>query len=111
MKTVLITGATSGIGAATARPLLDQGHNVAVTGRNKDKLRAFVDATGRPDRLLGIAADAADWAETRDTVERTLTRFGSLDAAVANAGFTSPITTPPATFSTTATPRFGRPWC
>jgi NADP-dependent 3-hydroxy acid dehydrogenase YdfG len=47
MKTVLITGATIGIGAATARLLLDNGHNVAVTGRNNDKLRAFVDATGR----------------------------------------------------------------
>lgn len=90
MKTVLITGATSGIGAATARLLLDDGHNVAVTGRNEDKLRALVDKAGRPDQLLGIAADAADWAATRDAVERTVTRFGRLDAAVANAGFTSP---------------------
>jgi NADP-dependent 3-hydroxy acid dehydrogenase YdfG len=90
MKTVLITGATSGIGAATVRLLLKQGHNVAVTGRNKNKLDAFIDATGQPDQLLGIAADAADWDATRDAVERTVTRFGRLDAAVANAGFTSP---------------------
>ncbi|MFC8898047.1 SDR family oxidoreductase [Streptomyces cinereoruber] len=88
-KTVLITGATSGIGAYTARLLLDRGHRVAVTGRNEAKLKAFLDEAGHSDRLLGITADAADWHATQAAVARTVERFGALDAAVANAGFTS----------------------
>ncbi|GAA2139296.1 SDR family oxidoreductase [Actinomadura napierensis] len=86
-KTVLITGATSGIGAHTARSLLDRGHRVAVTGRDETKLKAFLDETGHPDRLLGMIADAADWEAAESAVARTVEHFGALDAAVANAGF------------------------
>jgi NADP-dependent 3-hydroxy acid dehydrogenase YdfG len=88
-KTVLITGATSGIGARTARMLLDRGHRVAVTGRDETRLKAFLDATGHPGRLLGLIADAADWQATESAVARTVDHFGALDAAVANAGFAS----------------------
>ncbi|NBE96841.1 SDR family oxidoreductase [Nonomuraea sp. KC401] len=88
-KTVLITGATSGIGAHTARSLLDRGHRVAVTGRNEARLKTFLDEAGRPDRLLGLIADAADWEATRSAVERAVEHFGALHAAVANAGFSS----------------------
>ncbi|MDI3424099.1 SDR family NAD(P)-dependent oxidoreductase [Streptomyces sp. B-S-A12] len=88
-KTVLITGATSGIGALTARLLLEQGHRVAVTGRNPEKLQAFLEEAGRPKELLGIIADAADWDATLAAVAQTVEHFGALDAAVANAGFTS----------------------
>ncbi|GHF12235.1 oxidoreductase [Streptomyces spiralis] len=86
-KTVLITGATSGIGAYTARLLLDRGHHVAVTGRSETKLKTFLDETGHPDRLLGLVSDAADWEDTQSAVTRTVEYFGALDAAVANAGF------------------------
>ncbi|MGW4814909.1 SDR family oxidoreductase [Kitasatospora cineracea] len=86
-KTVLITGATSGIGAHTARLLLDRGHRVAVTGRDESRLKTFLDETGHPDRLLGLVADAADWQATESAVTRTVAHFGALDAAVANAGF------------------------
>ncbi|MFC8672666.1 SDR family oxidoreductase [Streptomyces griseorubiginosus] len=88
-KTVLITGGTSGIGAHTARLLLDRGHRVAVTGRDEGKLKAFLDEAGQPDRLLGLVADAADWQATEAAVTRTVEHFGALDAAVANAGFMS----------------------
>ncbi|MFD5537019.1 SDR family oxidoreductase [Streptomyces sp. NPDC127079] len=88
-KTVLITGGTSGIGAHTARLLLDRGHRVAVTGRNEGRLKAFLDEAGHPDRLLGLVADAADWQATETAVTRTVEHFGALDAAVANAGFMS----------------------
>jgi NADP-dependent 3-hydroxy acid dehydrogenase YdfG len=86
-KTVLITGATSGIGAHTARSLLDRGHRVAVTGRDEGRLKTFLDEAGHHDRLLGLVADAADWQATESVVTRTVERFGALDAAVANAGF------------------------
>ncbi|MER6539100.1 SDR family NAD(P)-dependent oxidoreductase [Streptomyces sp900105755] len=85
-KTVLITGGTSGIGAATARLLLGRGHRVAVTGRDPGRLKAFLDEAGPADRVLGLVADASDWASTNTAVADTLERFGSLDAAVANAG-------------------------
>ncbi|MBT2412983.1 SDR family oxidoreductase [Streptomyces sp. ISL-12] len=88
-KTVLITGATSGIGAHTARLLLDRGHRVAVTGRDENKLKTFLDEAGHPGRLLGLVADAADWEATASAVTRTVEHFGALDAAVANAGFMS----------------------
>ncbi|MHC3474241.1 SDR family oxidoreductase [Streptomyces sp. 7R007] len=88
-RTVLITGATSGIGAHTARLLVDRGHRVAVTGRDESRLKAFLDETGHPDRLLGLVADAADWQATESAVTRTVEHFGALDAAVANAGFMS----------------------
>ncbi|GAB3979725.1 SDR family oxidoreductase [Actinoallomurus acanthiterrae] len=86
-KTVLITGATSGIGAHTARLLLDRGHRVVVTGRNESKLKLFLEDAGHPDRLLGLVSDAADWEATESVVTRTVEHFGALDAAVANAGF------------------------
>lgn len=88
-KTVLITGGTSGIGAHTARLLLEQGHRVAITGRNEAKLRAFLDQADEPNRLLGITAHAAVWDDTRAAVEDTVRHFGALDGAVANAGFAS----------------------
>lgn len=88
-KTVLITGASSGIGASTARALLARGHHVAVTGRDKRRLDDFLAEVGDPANLIGIVADAADWEATRDAVEQTVAHFGGLDAAVANAGFTT----------------------
>ncbi|MFE1590730.1 SDR family oxidoreductase [Streptomyces sp. NPDC058737] len=88
-KTVLITGGTSGIGARTARLLVDRGHRVAVTGRDEGRLKAFLDEVGHSERLLGLVADAADWQATESAVTRTVARFGALDAAVANAGFMS----------------------
>ncbi|WP_444960295.1 SDR family oxidoreductase [Nocardiopsis sp. M1B1] len=85
-RTVLITGGTSGIGAATARLLLVRGHRVAVTGRDPGRLKAFLDEVGHADRVLGLVADASDWDATNTAVTSTVERFGSLDAAIANAG-------------------------
>ncbi|MFI6215312.1 SDR family oxidoreductase [Nocardia brasiliensis] len=85
-KTVLITGGTSGIGAATARLLLARGHRIAVTGRDPGRLEAFLGEVGCADRVLGLVADAADWNATNTVVTSTVERFGSLYAAIANAG-------------------------
>lgn len=85
-RTVLITGGTSGIGAATARFLLARGHRVAVTGRDPGRLEAFLGEAGHADRVLGLVADAADREATNTAVTDTVERFGSLDAAIANAG-------------------------
>lgn len=83
----LITGGGSGIGAATARQLLDRGHRVAVTGRNEERLDRFARELGEPEGLLTIAGDASDWDAVRSAVESTVKEFGRLDTVVANAGF------------------------
>jgi NADP-dependent 3-hydroxy acid dehydrogenase YdfG len=85
----LITGGGSGIGAATARQLLDQGHRVTITGRGQDRLRSFAQEVGEPAALLTIAGDAADYQVVRSAVESTVEQFGRLDTVVANAGYTT----------------------
>ena len=83
----LITGGGSGIGAATARAMLDLGHRVAVTGRGEARLRRFAEELGEPAGLLTLPGDAADHDAVRSAVETTLGEFGRLDNAVANAGY------------------------
>jgi NADP-dependent 3-hydroxy acid dehydrogenase YdfG len=83
----LITGGSSGIGAAAAQQLMDRGHRVAVTGRDPDRLERFAEKLGRPAGLLTFAGDASDYDAVRGAVESTVRAFGRLDAAVANAGF------------------------
>src|SRR5712691_10602854 len=85
----LITGGGSGIGAATARQLLDHGHRVTITGRGQDRLRTFAEEVGEPPGLLTLAGDAADDDAVRSAVESTVKEFGRLDTVVANAGYTS----------------------
>jgi NADP-dependent 3-hydroxy acid dehydrogenase YdfG len=87
---ILITGGSSGIGAAAARLLLDGGHQVAVTGRDQGRLERFAEGCGKPDGLLTFAADASDPEATRAAVDSTVKEFGRLDAVVANAGFAIP---------------------
>lgn len=85
MTVTLITGAASGIGAATARALLDAGHDVAVTGRDPGRLAGL----GQHDRLLTIAADAGQPDDVERAVAQTVARFGGLTHVVANAGFST----------------------
>jgi len=88
----LITGGSSGIGAATARALLDQGHRVAVTGRDADRLAAFAASAdaGAEERLLTISGDAADADDVAATVRQVVDTWGRLDTVIANAGFSLP---------------------
>lgn len=83
----LITGGTSGIGAAVARRLLEQKQRVCVTGRNADRMSRFVDSVGKPESLLAVTADAGDWDAVESAVASTVDRFGRLDNVVANAGY------------------------
>lgn len=86
----LITGGSTGIGAATARALLKQGHRVAVTGRDADRLGVFAASAAAGERLLTIAGDASDEHDVADAVHRVVDAWGRLDTVIANAGFSLP---------------------
>jgi NADP-dependent 3-hydroxy acid dehydrogenase YdfG len=83
----LVTGASSGIGEATARILAAHGASVAVAARRKDRLDALVAAIeGHGGRALALEADVTDQQQVIDAVERTVGELGRLDIVVNNAG-------------------------
>ena len=82
-KVFLITGASTGIGAATARQAADAGFKVVLAARSEDKLRALADETGG----LAVRCDVTEWDDQQALVARTLDEYGRLDVAFANAGF------------------------
>jgi NADP-dependent 3-hydroxy acid dehydrogenase YdfG len=84
-KVLLITGASSGIGKATAKKAASEGMRVILTARRKALLDELVDEIGG-DKALGIAADAGNYDELAEVVEQGVKHFGQLDAVFANAG-------------------------
>ncbi len=88
-KTILITGASRGIGEAAARHLAKQGANVVVAARSGDAVHRIADDIGQ--NALGIACDVASWEQAADTVARATEVFGRIDGLVNNAGLIDPI--------------------
>jgi NADP-dependent 3-hydroxy acid dehydrogenase YdfG len=86
-RVLLITGASSGIGAATARLAGAQGWRVALAARSRDRLRDLADQLGGPSRALAVRCDVTEWSDQQEAVRATLEAFGRLDGAFANAGF------------------------
>ena len=87
-KVVLITGASSGIGAATARALAEQGCKLALAARREDRLKAL--ASSLPTEALCLKTDVTDADAVAKMVERTVERFGRIDVLFANAGLYIP---------------------
>ncbi len=83
-KTVLVTGAARGIGAAIAERMHRRGANVALIGLEPERLAARADALG--DRAVWAEADVTDSDQLDAAVARTVDRFGGIDVAIANAG-------------------------
>ena len=84
-KVVLLTGGTAGFGLASAELLLELGAQVAITGRNPERLQAAAKRLAS-ERLLAVRADAVRTADWQDTLRQTLDRFGRIDALVNNHG-------------------------
>jgi NADP-dependent 3-hydroxy acid dehydrogenase YdfG len=89
-RVLLITGASSGIGAATARRASSEGWRVALAARSRDRLNVLADELGGAGRAFAVACDVCEWDQQQQMAETTLAAFGQIDAVFANAGFGGP---------------------
>lgn len=88
-KTIVISGASRGIGASAAREFASQGANVVLLARSTEALETLADEIG--EKALALACDVADYAAVEAAFQRASTHFGSLDVLICNAGMIEPI--------------------
>ena len=88
-KTAFITGASRGIGEATARKMASYGAKVILTARSTDDIERIASDIG--DSALAVSCDVSDHEAVRDAISRGVSAFGSLDFCVNNAGTIEPI--------------------
>lgn len=88
-KTVLITGASRGIGAAAGRIFADAGAQVALVARSKGAISALAEEIG--EAAIAVQADVSDYAQVAAAVEACTSAFGRLDVLIGNAGVIEPI--------------------
>ncbi|HYN91712.1 MAG TPA: SDR family oxidoreductase [Thermoleophilaceae bacterium] len=84
---LVITGASTGIGAATARRAVEFGHRVVLGARSEDKLQALAQELGGDEKAIAVRCDVTSWEDQQALVQAALDRFGRMDAYFANAGF------------------------
>jgi len=89
-KSVLITGASKGIGAATARLFAAAGANVTLVARNREAIADIATEIG--DRAVAVPCDVSHYSEMEAAVEACHSAFGQLDVLINNAGVIEPIT-------------------
>ena len=85
VKVIAITGASSGIGEATARALVANGYHVALLARRQDKLKELVTELGE-DKAYAVKADVSDFDTLSSAFADIHGKFGSIDGVFANAG-------------------------
>jgi NADP-dependent 3-hydroxy acid dehydrogenase YdfG len=83
---LLITGASSGIGAATARAAAKQGYRLVLAARSEDKLHKLQQELGGKEHILTVRCDVQSDTDQREMVKKALASFGRIDAVFANAG-------------------------
>jgi NADP-dependent 3-hydroxy acid dehydrogenase YdfG len=88
-RTMLITGASTGIGEATAKMAVEAGYRVALVARSLDKLEKIVSELGGEGEAIAIQCDVTSYEQQQAMVEQTLKAFGRIDVAFANAGIGS----------------------
>ncbi|HEX2231838.1 MAG TPA: SDR family oxidoreductase [Thermoleophilaceae bacterium] len=84
---LVITGASTGIGAATATDAVEAGYRVVLGARSEDKLVELAEELGGDDRALWQRCDVTSWDDQEALVKAALDGFGRMDAFFANAGF------------------------
>ncbi len=82
----IVTGASSGIGAATAKEAAGRGYRLVLAARSKDKLEGLSEELGGRERALPVECDVTEWEDQQSLVGTALEGFGRVDAALANAG-------------------------
>ena len=86
----LITGASTGIGASTARHAAEAGYRLVLAARSEDKLAGLAEELGGDERALAVRCDVTEWEDQQALVQRALDAYGRLDVAFGNAGFGGP---------------------
>ena len=89
-KTVIITGASSGIGLGLVKAFLARGYNVVGNARSQSGLDDAAGQLGYPASFIGVAGDIADPATSTALVDKAIAAFGAVDGLVNNAGFFLP---------------------
>src|SRR5579859_7843583 len=89
-KVAVVTGASSGIGKASALALLKAGYSVALAGRRKDALEAAARESESGDRALVVVADVGNPADVKALFAKVREKFGRLDVLFNNAGGGAP---------------------
>ena len=84
---LIITGASTGIGAATARRAVEFGQRVVLAARSEDKLEALAEELGGGEHALAVRCDVTSWDDQQALVQAALDRYGRMDSYFANAGF------------------------
>jgi NADP-dependent 3-hydroxy acid dehydrogenase YdfG len=85
-QVLVITGASSGIGAATAKRAVEFDYRVVLAARSEDKLSSLVEELGGDDMALAVRCDVTSWDDQQALVQQAVDRFGRMDAFLANAG-------------------------
>jgi NADP-dependent 3-hydroxy acid dehydrogenase YdfG len=86
----LITGASTGIGAATARAAAGAGYRLVLAARSEDRLRDLAAELGGDERAIAVRCDVGTWDDQQALVDGALEAFGRIDVVFANAGFGGP---------------------
>lgn len=86
----LITGGSTGIGAATARHAARAGYRVVLAARSQERLDALATELGGPERALAVVTDVTEWEQQQALFAQAADAFGQIDVVFANAGFGAP---------------------
>ncbi|GGN78291.1 oxidoreductase [Actinoplanes lobatus] len=89
-RVFILTGASRGLGFATAQALVGDGARVVISSRDADRVAEAVDRLGGPEHALGVTADLADPSTPRELVHAAQERFGRLDGALISVGGPTP---------------------
>ncbi len=87
---LLITGASSGIGAATARQAAQAGYRLVLAARSEERLQGLARELGGDARAIAVCCDVTSWEDQQSLVRWALDAYGRIDVAFANAGFGGP---------------------